>query len=173
MRISIVVIVAENGAIGKDNALLWRLPDDMKHFKTITMGKPIVMGRKTFDSVGRPLPGRLNIVISRQSDLVIPGCVVVASLAAAFEVVGAQHAAPLQYEMEVMVIGGAEIYRHALPLTNTIYLTQVHASVPGDVFFPALPALLESQWRITHREDHVADERHAHAFSFVTLERKL
>jgi dihydrofolate reductase len=75
--------------------------------------------------------------------------------------------------MEVMVIGGAEIYRHALPLTNTIYLTQVHASVPGDVFFPALPALLESQWRITHREDHVADERHAHAFSFVTLERKL
>jgi dihydrofolate reductase len=165
MRISIVVIVAENGAIGKDNALLWRLPDDMKHFKTITMGKPIVMGRKTFDSVGRPLPGRLNIVISRQSNLVIPGCIVVASLTDAVKAAGDV--------VEVAVIGGAEIYRHALPLTNTIYLTQVHASVPGDVFFPALPALLESQWRITHREDHVADERHAHAFSFVTLERNL
>jgi dihydrofolate reductase len=164
MRISIVVIVAENGAIGKDNALLWRLPDDMKHFKTITMGKPIVMGRKTFDSVGRPLPGRLNIVISRQSNLVIPGCIVVASLTDAVKAAGDV--------VEVAVIGGAEIYRHALPLTNTIYLTQVHASVPGDVFFPALPALLESQWCITHREDHVADERHAHAFSFITLERK-
>jgi dihydrofolate reductase len=135
----------------------------MKHFKTITMGKPIVMGRKTFDSVGRPLPGRLNIVISRQSNLVIPGCIVVASLTDAVKAAGDV--------VEVAVIGGAEIYRHALPLTNTIYLTQVHASVPGDVFFPALPALLESQWRITHREDHVADERHAHAFSFITLER--
>lgn len=163
MRISIVVIVAENGAIGKDNALLWRLPDDMKHFKTITMGKPIVMGRKTFDSVGRALPGRLNIVISRQSNLVIPGCIVVASLADAIKAAGDA--------AEVAVIGGAEIYQHALPLTNTIYLTQVHASVAGDVFFPTLPALLASQWCITHREEHAADDRHAHAFSFVTLER--
>jgi len=165
MRISIVVIVAENGAIGKDNALLWRLPDDLKFFKAITMGKPIVMGRKTYDSIGRPLPGRLNIVISRQADLVIPGCVVVRSLADAIKAAdGAE---------EIAVVGGAEIYRHALPITNTIYLTQVHASVPGDVFFPTLSDLLALQWRVTQRVDHAADDRHVHAFSFITLERAL
>jgi dihydrofolate reductase len=171
MRISIVVIVAENGAIGKDNALLWRLPDDMKHFKTITMGKPIVMGRKTFDSVGRSLPGRFNIVVSRQANLTIPGCVVVDSLSDAIQAARTQHAHQSQEPAEIMIIGGAEIYRQALPLANTIYLTQVHASVPGDVYFPALPSLLESRWQVIQREDHAADERHVHAFSFITLER--
>jgi len=164
MRISIVVIVAENGAIGRGNALLFRLPDDMKHFKSVTMGKPIVMGRKTYDSIGKPLPGRVNIVISRQSNLVIPGCVVVASLSDAIKAAGEVE--------EIAIVGGAEIYRHAMPLTDRIYLTQVHATVPGDVFFPPLPALLESQWVVTHREDHVVDERHAQPFSFITLERK-
>jgi dihydrofolate reductase len=178
MRISIVVIVAENGAIGKDNALLLRLPEDLKHFKTITMGKPIVMGRKTYDSIGRPLPGRTNIVISRQADLVIPGCVVVNSLSAAINAVGAQHAAPLRQELpallghdmtEVMIVGGAEIYRQALPLADTVYLTKIHAALEGDVFFPVLP---DAEWRETHREEHVADDRHAYPFTFVTLERK-
>jgi dihydrofolate reductase len=176
MRISIVVAVAENGAIGKDNALLWRLPDDLKFFKAITMGKPIVMGRKTYESIGRPLPGRTNIVITRQATLAIPGCTVVNSLSDAIAIagvhgVGAQHAAPLQQNStEVMVIGGAEIYRHALPIAHTIYLTKVHATFEGDVFFPALS---DAQWRATHREDHAADDRHLYAFSFITLERKL
>jgi dihydrofolate reductase len=160
MRISIVVIIAENGAIGKDNALLCRLPDDMKYFKTITMGKPIVMGRKTYDSIGRPLPGRLNIVVSRQADLAIPGCVVVASLKDAIAAAGDV--------AEIAVIGGAEIYRHALPLANTIYLTRIHASLEGDVFFPPL---VDAQWFEAHREYHAADERHVYPFSFITLER--
>jgi dihydrofolate reductase len=171
MRVSIVVAVAENGAIGKDNALLVRLPDDLKYFKVITMGKPIVMGRKTYDSIGRPLPGRTNIVISRQVNLVIPGCVVVDSMSAAFATVGAQHAAPLQQSStETMIIGGAEIYRQALPLAKTLYLTKVHATLEGDVFFPSL---IDSEWRETHREHHAADDRHAYPFTFVTLERKL
>jgi len=161
MHISIVVAVADNGAIGKDNALLWRLPDDLKHFKAITMGKPIVMGRKTYDSIGRPLPGRSNIVISRQLNLAIPGCIVVASLADAMKAAGDV--------AEVTIIGGADIYRQILPSADIVYLTRVHASIEGDVFFPALA---DSQWRETHREDHAADQRHVYAFSFVTLERK-
>jgi dihydrofolate reductase len=161
VRISIVVIIAQNGAIGKDNALLCRLPDDLKHFKAITMGKPMVMGRKTFDSIGRPLPGRKSIVISRQRELTIPGCTVVASLADAIAEAGDV--------AEIAIVGGGEIYRQALPMVNTLYLTQVHASLEGDVFFPAL---IESQWRETQREDHAADERHAYPFSFLTLERK-
>lgn len=169
MRVSIVVAVAENGAIGKDNQLLWRLPDDLKYFKSITMGKPIVMGRKTFESIGKPLPGRENIVISRQSALDIPGCTVVNSIEAAVAHVGAQHAAHLQHEpAEIMIIGGADIYRQALPITQQIYLTRVHATFDGDVFFPELAA---DQWRETHREEHAADERHAYPFTFITLER--
>jgi dihydrofolate reductase len=161
MRISIVVIITENGAIGKDNALLVRLPDDLKYFKAITMGKPIVMGRKTYDSIGRPLPGRMNIVISRQVDLVIAGCTVVASLTDAIKAAGDV--------AEIAIVGGAGIYRQALPLANTLYLTQIHASLAGDVFFPPL---VTSQWRETYREDHAADERHAYPFSFITLERQ-
>jgi dihydrofolate reductase len=160
MRISIVVAVAENGAIGKDNALLWRLPDDLKNFKTITMGKPIVMGRKTYDSIGRALPGRVNIVISRQASLVLPGCVVVGSLADAINAAGDV--------AEIAIIGGAEIYRQALAMTATIYMTKVHATLTGDVFFPPLVA---AEWRETHREHHGADERHEYSFTFVTLER--
>jgi dihydrofolate reductase len=158
--LSIVVAAAENGAIGKDNRLLWRLPDDLKYFKAVTMGKPIVMGRKTYESIGKPLPGRLNIVISRQSGLEISGCAVVGSLAAAQS---AASDAP-----EIMIVGGADIYRQALPFTQRIYLTRVHARMDADVFFPELAA---GEWRETHREPHAADERHAYAFTFITLER--
>jgi dihydrofolate reductase len=161
MRIAIVVAVAENGVIGKDNALLWRLPDDLKHFKAVTMGKPVIMGRKTFDSIGRPLPGRTNIVISRQIGLRIEGCVVVDSLESAFAAAG--------NAQEVAVIGGADIYRQALPRTHVVYLTEVHASFDGDVTFPALS---RDEWLETTREMHPADERHACAFTFVTLQRK-
>ncbi|MFL6549884.1 MAG: dihydrofolate reductase [Povalibacter sp.] len=160
MTLSIVVAAAENGVIGRDNSLPWRLPDDLKRFKEVTMGKPIVMGRKTYDSIGRPLPGRLNIVVSRQADLNIPGCVVVDSIEAALE---AGAPAP-----EIMLVGGAQLYRTAMPLVNKIYLTRVHADVEGDTLFPALDPL---QWRETIIATHPADERHSSAFTFINLER--
>jgi dihydrofolate reductase len=162
MRVSIVVIVAANGAIGKGNALLWRLPDDLKYFKAVTMGKPVVMGRKTYESIGKPLPGRLNIVVTRKVGFVATGCTVVASIDEAIHAAGNAN--------EVCVIGGADIYGQFLPHVDTIYLTQVHASAEGDVFFQRLA---ESEWQETSRQEHAADERHPVAFSFVTLERKL
>ena len=158
--LSIIVAVADNGVIGSGNQLPWRLPDDLKRFKALSLGKPIVMGRKTFDSIGRPLPGRLNIVISRQPGLEIPGCRVVASID---EALAAAQPAP-----EIVIVGGADIYRQILPKVQTIHLTRVHANIAGDVVFPELQ---EQQWREVAKEYHPADERHAHAFTFSTLER--
>ncbi|MBM0108449.1 type 3 dihydrofolate reductase [Steroidobacter sp. S1-65] len=158
--LSIIVAVADNGVIGSGNQLPWRLPDDLKRFKALSLGKPIVMGRKTFDSIGRPLPGRLNIVISRQPGLRIPGCQVVTSIDDAL--VAAQPAP------EIVIVGGADIYRQILPRVQTIHLTRVHATVQGDVSFPELPS---EEWREVAKEYHPADERHAHAFTFSTLER--
>jgi dihydrofolate reductase len=160
VALSIVVAAADNGVIGRGNALPWRLPDDLQRFKELTMGKPIVMGRKTYESIGRPLPGRTNIVVSRQPELKIEGCTVVNSLQAALV---AARAAP-----EVMLVGGAQLYRSALPLVSTIHLTRVHADVSGDTMFPVLDM---QQWRETLVGEHPADARHAHAFSFVTLHR--
>ena len=128
MIISIIVAVAENGVIGSDNRLPWRLPDDLKRFKALSLGKPVVMGRRTFESIGRPLPGRTNIVVSRQPGLAIEGAIVAPSLDAALAAAGAVP--------EVVVIGGADIFRQALPRTDTIHLTRVHARVAGDVLFP-------------------------------------
>jgi len=158
--ISIVVAIATNNAIGKDNQLLWHLPADLKHFKEITSGHPIIMGRKTYDSIGRPLPNRRNIVITRQKDLHIPNVEVVNDLAAAI--------ALCKDEKEVFVIGGAEIYRHALPYTQKIYLTTVHQNYEADTFFPELP---DSEWKTTAQENHAADEKNSVAYTFSTLER--
>lgn len=158
--LSIVVAAAENGVIGSDNRLPWRLPDDLKRFKALTLGKPVVMGRRTWDSIGRPLPLRTNIVVSRRPDLRIQGCTVVGSLEQA---ILASAGAP-----EVMVIGGAEIYRQVLGSTTTIHLTRVHASVAGNVYFPELP---REEWAQTDVQHHPADDRHEYAFSFVTLQR--
>jgi len=158
--LSVIVAVADNGVIGNGNQLPWRLPDDLKRFKALSLGKPIVMGRKTFDSIGRPLPGRLNIVISRQPGLEIPGCTVVTSIDAA---IAAAQPAP-----EIVIVGGADIYRQALPEVQVIHLTRVHAHIEGDAVFPELQ---ERQWREVAKEYHPADERHAHAFTFSTLER--
>ncbi len=158
--ISIIVAVAENGAIGSNNRLPWHLPDDLKRFKALSLGKPIVMGRRTFDSIGRPLPGRENIVVSRDSELAIEGAVVVHSLNEALAAAGTVP--------EIVVIGGAAIFRQVLPRTDTIHLTRVHARVDGDVFFPDLDP---AQWREAAVEHHAADERHQYAFSFVTLQR--
>lgn len=158
--LTIIVAAAQNDVIGSDNRLPWHLPDDLKRFKALSLGKPVLMGRKTFAAIGRPLPGRTNIVISRQPGLQIEGCRVAASLDAA---IAAAHPAP-----EIVVIGGAQIYAQALPLTTTVHLTRVHASVAGDARFPALDP---TQWRETATEPHPADDRHAYAFSFITLER--
>lgn len=158
--IAIIVAMAENGVIGSDNRLPWHLPDDLKRFKALSLGKPIVMGRRTFESIGKPLPGRANIVVSRQPGLEIAGAVVVSSLDAALAAAGDVP--------EIVIIGGAEIFRQALPRTDTIHLTRVHARVAGDVMFPELDS---GQWRETVVEHHAADERHQYAFTFVTLQR--
>jgi dihydrofolate reductase len=156
-----VVAMAANGVIGRDGGLPWRLPDDLKRFKAITMGKPILMGRRTFESLGRPLPGRDNLVLTRARDWSAPGCRVVHSLDEALEAAGEA--------AEVMVIGGAEIYALAWPRLERLELTEVHAEVEGDT---RLDRFDPAEWREVAREHHPADERHALAFSFVTLERR-
>ncbi|AOU97174.1 hypothetical protein BI364_03410 [Acidihalobacter yilgarnensis] len=156
--VSLVFAVARNGVIGRDNDLPWRLPDDLKRFKAITLGKPVVMGRKTFESIGRPLPGRENRVITRQPGFEAPGCRVFANLEEALT-------GP---EDEVMVIGGGQIYAEALPLAGRLYLTEVEVEVEGDAHFPEIDP---TEWREVSREAHAPDERHAYAFVFRVLER--
>ena len=160
MMISIVVAIAENHAIGKDNQLLWRLPKDLKHFKAITSGHTIIMGRKTFDSMGKPLPNRRNIVISRNEALELPGAELVSSLEAAL--------ALCQTEEEIFIIGGGEIYKQAMALTDRIYLTVVHHSFEADAFFPEID---RSIWIEKESEKHTPDDLHQYAFTFSTLER--
>ena len=159
-RVSIIVATDERGAIGHEGQLPWRLPEDLRRFKAITLGKPVIMGRRTWDSIGRPLPGRLNIVVTRQPGLELAGATVVGSLDEALAAAGD---AP-----EACVIGGAEIYRLALPLADTLHLTRVHATVAADTYFPVLDP---QQWVEVAREERAADERHAHAYAFVELRR--
>jgi len=160
-QLTLVVAAADNGVIGRDAGLPWRLPEDLRRFKATTIGKPILMGRRTYESIGRALPGRLNLVLTRSPQWSAPGVVVVHTLAAAL---AAAAGAP-----ELMVIGGAEIYRLVLPHAQRILLTRVHAELDGDTFFPDPTAL---EWREAAREEHPADERHPYAMSFVTLERR-
>ena len=158
--ISIIVAVAENGVIGTENRLPWHLPEDLQRFKALSLGKPVVMGRRTFQSIGKPLPGRTNIVVSRQPGLAIAGAIVASSLDAALAAAGDVP--------EIVIIGGAEIFGQALPRTDTIHLTRIHARVAGNVVFPVLDP---DQWREAVVEHHAADERHQYAFTFVTLQR--
>lgn len=158
--VSIVVAADERNAIGLGGGLPWHLPEDLRRFKALTLGKPIVMGRRTWESIGRPLPGRNNIVVTRRPDFTAAGATVVASLDEALE---AAAGAP-----EVCVIGGAELYRLALPLADVLHLTRVHAVVEADTFFPEIDT---ARWREVARDDRPADERHAHAFSFIELRR--
>lgn len=162
MLVSIIVAIAQNHVIGKDNQLIWHLPNDLKFFKATTTGHPIIMGRKTFESIGRPLPNRTNIVISRNANLKIEGCICVTSIQGAVDV------ARNSGTRECFVIGGAEIYHQALPLVKKIYLTEVLANVEGNVFFK----FDKSSWIETDRSNHTIDENHAYAYSFVVLERQ-
>ncbi|GHB71989.1 dihydrofolate reductase [Persicitalea jodogahamensis] len=165
MKISLIVAAAENGVIGKENQLLWRLPDDLKRFKQLTLGHPIIMGRKTYESIGKPLPGRTSIVITRSPSYKAEGVLVVNSLELAIET------ARRQESEEAFVIGGGEIYREALGknLAEKIYLTRVLANVDGDTFFK-IPD--EDDWTVESHTERVADERHEYAFQFVDLTRK-
>ena len=159
--VTLIVAADRRGVIGRDGGLPWHLPDDLRRFKTRTMGEPIVMGRRTWNSIGKPLPGRHNIVITRQPSLVLDGATVVDSLDAALRAAGAVP--------EVCVIGGAEIFRLALPVATTVELTVVEAEVGGDTFLPAFDV---ADWSETSREPHPADARHDYPFTFVTLRRR-
>ena len=162
MVLALIVAVAENGVIGRDGGLPWRLSGDLRYFKAVTMGKPIIMGRKTFESIGRPLPGRPNLVVSRNPAFSHEGVNVHDSLEAAVA------NAECMGEGEVMVIGGAGLYEAALPIADRIYLTEVHAKVDGDVTFPAFD---RGEWAETSRARHPAGEKDDHDHSFVVFDR--
>ncbi|HEY8784540.1 MAG TPA: dihydrofolate reductase [Mucilaginibacter sp.] len=160
MIVTQVVAISENHVIGKDNKLLWYLPNDLKHFKEITTGHTIIMGRKTYDSVGKPLPKRRNIIITRQH-ITIEGCEVVNSIEAALEL--------CKDEQQVFIVGGAEIYKQSLHLTDRICLTIVHKEFEGDSFFPEIN---KQEWKEVAREDHQPDEKNSLPYSFITLEKR-
>lgn len=162
-----VLAVAENGVIGRGQALPWDLPDDLQHFKRTTLGRPVLMGRKTFESVGRPLPGRMNIVITRDPNWSAPGVRAVQNLDDAIALATDQ--ALLDGADALMVIGGAEIYRLALPRAQRIVLTEVHGAVDGDAFFD-LSQLAD--WQEVSRERFAGGERNSHDFSVVDLKRR-
>lgn len=158
--VTLIVAVADNGTIGRDNALPWHLPEDLKRFKRITMGKPIVMGRKTFESIGKPLPGRHNIVVTRDANYRRDGVTVVHDIEGALRAAGGVE--------EVMIIGGSDLFRLFLPHATRAHLTRVHGDVAGDVTWAGLD---ESEWRVVGREDFAADERHAYAMTFESWQR--
>lgn len=161
MIVSLIVAVGRRHEIGKDGRMPWHLPADLRHFKAMTLGKPVLMGRKTLDAIGRPLPDRRNLVITRDRQFSAPGCEVVHSLEEAFT-----RAKPAA---EVMVIGGGEIYRAAWPQARRVYLTRIEAEVPGaDTFFPEL---LPAEWKQVSREDHRADAKNTYDYSFLLYEK--
>jgi len=166
MKLSIIVAQAQNRVIGINNNLPWHLPEDLRYFKQVTMGKPIIMGRKTFDSIGRPLPGRTNIVITRDGSYQPEGVKVVNSLEAAREL--AESICTIDGCDEAMVIGGAQIYEQALSLADRLYLTQVHADVNGDAWFPAFHP---GDWMEMGRDDFAASGHNPYDYSFIVLQR--
>lgn len=162
MKLSLIVAIAENHVIGNNNELIWHLPADLKMFRRLTTGHPIIMGRKTFDSIGKPLPNRTSVVITRNTDLTIEGCVMVNSLEeATLEAQKIETA-------EAFIIGGAAIYELAIDLVDTMYVTEIHHSFEGDAFFPSIN---KDTWKEVAREKHFKDEKHAYDFDFVTYER--
>ncbi len=167
IKLSVIVAVAENGVVGKNNALPWHLPGDLQYFKRTTLGKPIVMGRKTFESIGRPLPGRTNIVISTNPDYTADGVTVVSSLEGALLV--AEDIALIDGVGELMVIGGATIYTAAIPLADRMYVTEVHAHVEGDAY---LGDIDWQHWREDSREFHRAVDPNPYDYSFVVYNRQ-
>lgn len=162
MIISLIVAASSNNVIGKDNRLLWSLPNDMKFFKSTTWAMPVLMGRKTFESLGKPLPGRLNIVITRQKDWTSNGATTVHSLDEALEAAAAAH-----YK-EAFVIGGGEIFKEALPLSDKIYLTRIDAALEGDAFFPEID---NAEWKLVSERSFPVDAKHAYPYHFQLFQK--
>lgn len=160
--LSAIVAISENHVIGYQNQLPWHLPADLKHFKDITTGHPIIMGRKTYQSIGKPLPNRSNIIITRDPDFMAAACLIAASIEEAILLAATTNT------NEAFIIGGAEIYKTSLPLVQRIYLTVIHHTFAGDAFFPILD---ENTWKEVSREDHAADEKNAFHYSFIVMER--
>lgn len=164
MTVSIIAAVAENGVIGAGNGLVWHLPEDLKSFKRLTMGHYIIMGRNTHESIGRPLPGRTNIVISRNRNYKVTGCLVFNSLNNALD-----HARSNR-EKEVFIIGGAQLYHEAISKADKMYFTRVHGKVDGDVYFPGISL---KDWEILKRTHFKKDDRHAYSFDILELKKKI
>ncbi len=163
MIISAIVAAAKKKVIGKEGGIPWYLPADLAHFKQTTMGHPMIMGRKTHQSIGKALPGRTNIVITHQKNYRAEGCVVVGSLEQAIE-----EAKKTEGSNEIFIIGGEEIYKQSMPLVNKIYLTKIHADIAGDKFFEFDP----TEWQEVSQQDYKADAKNSYSYSFVVLERK-
>nr|AIA11751.1 Dihydrofolate reductase [uncultured bacterium] len=163
MLISLIVAVSDNGVIGKDNQLLWRLPDDLKRFKQLTLGHPMIMGRKTFESIGKPLPGRTSIVVTRNTSVEIEGAMVVHSLEDALAEARKIEAS------EVFIIGGGELYTQAQHLADRLYVTEVHSAFEGDTYFAIEDP---TTWTENKRVHHGTDERHIFPFDFVDYFRQ-
>lgn len=166
MKLAIIVAQATNRVIGVNNKLPWHLPEDLRYFKQVTMGKPIIMGRNTFESIGRPLPGRTNIVISRNPDYAPPNVKVVASLDAAIEL--AESICVIDGALEAMVIGGAQIYEQALQKADRLYLTEVDAEIDGDAWFPEFN---RTDWQEVGRESFLAEGPNPYNYSFIVLDK--
>lgn len=164
--IALIVARARNGVIGRNNTMPWHLPEDLRYFKRVTLGKPVIMGRNTWESLGKPLPGRDNIVITRNKNFHADGAMVVNDLEAALLL--ADSLADTRGVDELMVIGGAQIYAEALPHVTRAYITEVHADIEGDTVFSGINPL---EWRETAREDFAACEKNPYDYSFVTFEK--
>ncbi|MCF5765367.1 type 3 dihydrofolate reductase [Aeromonas veronii] len=163
MKISMIAAMAHDRVIGKDNQMPWHLPADLANFKRVTLGKPVLMGRKTFESIGRPLPGRRNLVISRNPDYQAEGIEVVGSVEAALALLAGSSVE------ELMVIGGGHLYAEMLPSADCLYLTRIDLAVEGDTRFPAFD---DGQWQRVDCESHPADEKNPHPYSFETWQRR-
>jgi dihydrofolate reductase len=163
MKISIIVAADEQNGIGKGNQLLCHLPNDLKYFKRITTGRHIVMGRNTYESIGRPLPNRVNLVLSRNPNLKIDGCLMCADINQAIDI--AKHAG----ETELMITGGGALYAQSLHLADKVYLTRIHHTFDADTFFPQL----SDDWKCTFTETHGRDEKHAYAYTFMVYEKTI
>ncbi len=161
MQLSVIAAIAKNNVIGKDNRLIWHLPADLKHFKKVTMGAPIIMGRKTYESIGRALPGRTSVVITRQKNYSAPSCIVVDSLDKAMQL--------LKEEAQVFVIGGAEIYKQALPKADKLFITKIDASFEGDTFFPEIDY---DAWTLVEKQERLPDEKNKFHCTFLTYTKK-
>ncbi len=172
MILSIIAAIGKNNSLGKDNHLLWQMPADMKHFKEITTGHTVIMGRKTFESIGRPLPNRTNIVITRETNYSPDGVDVVHSIEEALKIASLEQGRKFeenQDEVEVFVIGGGQIYTEAIEKANKLYITEIESSPEADTFFPEIKM---DVWKELSREPHMPDEKNPLPYSFVTYSRK-